>query len=401
MPEVTNEGGLWDESYKVYGPTGAHPRGDMMEWTFPAGSRVRFAHLENEKTLLSWHGAQIPLIEFDELTTFTFKQFLYMLSRNRSGTGIPGYIRASCNPDVDSWVRGFIAWWIDPATGFPIRARAGKLRWFLNLNDELHWADTPEELKRKFGADKKPKSVTFIPAKLSDNKILEAKDPNYRANLEALSKVDRERLLEGNWNVRAVAGSMFRREWFPMVEAIPAGWEHVIRWWDRAATRPNPENPDPDWTEGLLLYHYPNGTWCVGDLKSERESPGKIEQLIKNVATHDGSGVSIGGYQDPGSAGVLEAENFVRMLSGYDVHVMTVSQDKTVRAKPVSAQCEAGNVKVLRAGWNDHLFLQLEGFPGRGHDDAVDALSGAFNFLAGDSMGSVFDNLSKMNKVVF
>ena len=149
-----------------------------------------------------------------------------------------------------------------------------------------------------------------------------------------------------------------------------------------------------------MLYRYPNGSWCIGDLKSERDSPGQIEVLIKNVASHDGVGVKIGGYQDPGSAGVLEKDNFIRMLAGYDVHAMSVSDNKELRAKPVSAQCFHGNVKVLRAGWNEHLFKQLEGFPGRGHDDAVDALSGGFNFLVGD-VGSVFDSLDKMNKVVF
>jgi hypothetical protein len=72
-----------------------------------------------------WQGAQIPLICFDELTHFRAHQFFYMVSRNRSTCGVRPYIRATCNPDADSWVANFLAWWIDPETGFPIPERAG------------------------------------------------------------------------------------------------------------------------------------------------------------------------------------------------------------------------------------------------------------------------------------
>ena len=84
---------------------------------------------------------------------------------------------------------------------------------------------------------------------------------------------------------------------------------------------------------------------------------------------------------------MMEANNFVSMLQGYDVHTMTTSKDKVTRAKPVSAQCEVGNILVLRAPWNDDFFSELENFSDDDtkydHDDIVDVLSGAFNELAG------------------
>ena len=190
-------------------------------------------------------------------------------------------------------------------------------------------------------------------------------------------------LKDGNWNVRPQAGSLFRREWFPVVDSIPGGWTQSVRFWDRAATRPSETNKDPDWTRGLKLYKYPDGTFCVVDIKSAQDTPGQIELLVKNVASHDSYSVKIMSQQDPGSAGVSEAEHFIRMLSGYDVHVETMSKDKITRAKPVSAQCEWGNVKVLRAPWNDEFFTELENFPDGGHDDIVDVLSGAFNGMSG------------------
>jgi hypothetical protein len=51
----------------------------------------------------------------------------------------------------------------------------------------------------------------FIPSKLSDNKALLKVDPDYKANLEALSFVERERLLHGNWKIRPAAGLYFNR----------------------------------------------------------------------------------------------------------------------------------------------------------------------------------------------
>ena len=379
--QVRNEGGLWDESMAIYTQLGAHPREAFLEWTFSSGARLKFAHLENEKTVYDWQGSQVPFIGWDELTHFTYKQFIYMLSRNRSTSGVPGYVRATCNPDCDSWVREWVSWYLDDA-GYPIPERSGVLRWFVRVDDKMIWGNSREELVARYGPEALPKSFTFIPSKLQDNKILMEKDPAYLANLRSLSRVDRLRLEGGNWNVRASAGMVFQREWFPTVEAIPSGWVQGLRFWDRAATKPNESNRDPDWTRGLLLYKYPNGTYIVADLKSLRDTPGRVEDLVKNVASYDSQSVTIMSQQDPGSAGVAEAENFVRMLGGYDVRIMTTSKDKITRAKPVSAQAEVGNIMVLRAPWNNDFFTELENFPEGTHDDCVDVLSGAFNELA-------------------
>lgn len=380
--QVRNEGGLWDESFKLYGQLGAHPREAFLQWVFPAEWNLKFAHLEHERNVFDWQGAQIPFIGFDELTHFSEKQFFYMLSRNRSTSGVPGYIRATCNPDADSWVRKIVDWWIGE-DGYPLKERSGTLRWFIRREDTIIWGDSRQELLDRYGAEELPKSLTFIPSSIFDNRILMEKDPAYLASLRALSRVDRLRLLGGNWNVRATAGSMFQREWFPTVDAIPAGWISAIRFWDRAATRPNEVNKDPDWTRGLLLYRYPDNTFLVGDVRSLRDTPGKVESLIRNTAQFDTQAVRIGAQQDPGSAGVAEMENFVRMLIGYDVQVQPLTKDKVTRAKPVSAQAEVGNISVLRGPWNDEFFTELENFPDGAHDDIVDVLSGAFNELSG------------------
>lgn len=388
--QVRNEGGLWDESSSLYAPLKAEPKSSTLEHVFPSGMRVQFAHLEHEKNIYDWQGSQIPLIGFDEVTHFTEKQFFYMMSRNRSSSGVPGYIRATCNPDPDSWVRRFIDWYIGE-DGFAIKERSGVIRYFVRLNDTIIWADTAEEIYEKYGRgpEVRPKSFTFISAKLTDNKILMQKDPSYLSNLLAMSRVDRMQLLDGNWNIRAVAGTLFRREWFQVVDAIPAGWVRCVRFWDRAATKPSPQAPDPDWTRGLKMYQYADGTYLVADLRSTQDTPGQVETLIKNTASQDGRAVKIKSQQDPGSAGVAEKEAFIKMLSGYDVATESMSKDKVTRAKPVSAQSEAGNIRVLRGTWNDDFFEELESFPTEGaHDDIVDTFSGAFNELNGGAVGT-------------
>jgi predicted phage terminase large subunit-like protein len=382
--QVRNEGGLWDESMGVYPHFGGHPGESRLRWKFPSGMSMGFANLEYDKDVFNFQGAQIPWIGFDELTHFTMQQFFYMLSRNRSMSGVRPRIKGTCNPDPDSWVRTFIDWWIGE-DGFPIKERSGVLRWFIRLDDKFIWADTKEEIHAQYGykAEIQPKSVTFIPSKLQDNKILMEKDPSYLANLLAQSRVDRMRLLEGNWNVRAAAGMLFQRQWFPIVDAIPGGWLQAVRFWDRAATKPSETNRDPDWTRGLKIYKYPDGRFVVADLKSMRDTPGQVESLIRNTASHDSYSTRILSQQDPGSAGVAEAENFVRMLSGYDVRTVLFNKDKLTRAKPVSAQAEVGAISVLRAPWNDEFFSELENFPEAVHDDIVDVLSGGFNSLSG------------------
>lgn len=382
--QVRNEGGLWDESMKVYPHLLGRPRETLLEWRFPSGMAMGFSSLEYDKDVLNWQGAQIPWIGFDELTHFSETQFFYMMSRNRSTSGVKPKIRATTNPDPDSFVRKFIDYWIGE-DGFAIPERSGKIRWFIRYHDEIIWADSREEIYEKYGDGEEivPKSVTFIAAKLQDNQILMKKDPAYLGNLLALNRVDRERLLGGNWNVRASAGSLFKREWFPVLDHLPGGYIQVLRFWDRAATKPSESSKDPDWTRGLLLYKYPDNTFVVADIRSLRDTPGQVETLIKNTATQDGYQVKVMSQQDPGSAGVAEAEHFIKMLAGFNVDVMTTSKDKVTRAKPVSAQSEWGNIRVLRAPWNETFFAELENFPDGAHDDIVDVLSGAFNELIG------------------
>ncbi len=381
--QVRTKGGLWEESMKIYPQLGAVMKESNLNITFPSGASMKFAHLEYDSTVLGYQGAQIPYMGFDELTHFSEQQFFYMLSRNRSTSGVPAYVRATCNPDADSWVRKLIDWYIGP-DGYVIKERSGVVRYFIRTPDGLIlWGNTPEELTDKHPGER-PKSFTFIEAKLEDNKILMEKDPGYMANLMALPRVDRARLLGGNWNVKATSGDLFRREWFKVIDTMPTNVVRICRAWDKAATKPSPTNPDPDWTRGVKIAKLDNGKFVVMDMASCRDTPGQVENLVVNTTTQDGHSTTVRLAQDPGSAGVAELEYYVKLLAGYHVTSERPSQNKVTRAKPLSSQAEHLNVWVLRGEWNEAWFTEMENFDGvTGHDDIVDATADAFNELAG------------------
>ena len=367
--QVRNPGGLWDESIKLYPEAGGKPAQSVLIWQWQSGAKVKFAHLEHESSKLDWQGAQIPLLCFDELTHFTKSQFFYLLSRNRSMCGVRPYVRATCNPDADSWVAEFVAWWIDQDTGLPIPERSGVVRWFVVLNDVTLWADSADELLDKYGNPDlpiaheeqiRPKSATFVAARLSDNPALLAADPGYLANLKALPAVEQARLLGGNWKIRPAAGLYFRREWCQIVDAAPAGAQ-VVRYWDLAATVKT-DNNDPDWTVGVKLARDgKTGRFCVLHVVRMRDSPLAVERAIINTASADGHGCRIGLPQDPGkqekrNRGIW-SDNWPAIAPARDQSAETRSRGlvrslRSVR-REMSTSCAALGMRIFSARWKD------------------------------------------------
>ncbi len=381
-PQITAEGGMWDEAGDLYPDLGAvsrqHPH---MFFRFPSGCKIQFAHLQHESDKESWKGAQIPLLCFDQLEDFTEGQFFYLLSRNRSTSGVRPYVRGTCNPDADSWLARFLEWWIDQDTGYPIAERSGVIRWMVRTGDEIVWGDSKEELAERF-PDILPKSVTFIPAKLEDNPALEEVDPGYRSNLMALPLVERERLLGGNWKIRPSAGMYFQRGWFDVVEAAPAECQWV-RAWDLAASTPKKKKDDPDWTVGLKMGLHPSCQYYIGHIERSRSSPRQVKRAMKAIAEQDGKACRIRIPQDPGQAGKAQVQDLTGYLAGYVVKSKVVTGDKVTRASPVSSQCEAGNVSIVRGPWMEAFLAEVENFPDSAHDDQVDALADAFDEITG------------------
>ena len=386
--QIYNEGGLLDESLRIYSrvPGAELKKTPRPLWSFKGQGRVSFAHVDGDDDLDKWQGSQITMIGFDELTHFTERQFFYMLSRNRSTCGVKPYIRATCNPDADSWVAKFISWWIDQDTGYPIKERSGKKRWMIRRDEVLHWADSPEELWERFDLKtdhekQEPRSVTFIMSTLFDNKILMEQNPSYLANLKALSLVERERLLHGNWKIKPAAGMFFRRTQVgEMLQFLPDDVTRWVRAWDLAATAED-EGGEPAYTSGVLMGKRKNGRYVIADVINVRQAANDVRQTVKHTTQADKARfkrVRTRLPQDPGQAGKDQAQSYIKFLSGFDVGAVLESGSKETRAEPMAAQWQAGNFDVLIAPWNEIYFNQLESFPASKFKDMVDASSSAF-----------------------
>jgi len=178
-------------------------------------------------------------------------------------------------------------------------------------------------------------------------------------------------------------GGMFNKGWFEIVNAKTVDNVKSIRYWDRAATVKKDGN-DPDWTVGVKMSKDKNNIFYIEDIVRLRASSLDVQKAIHNTAVRDGTRTVVGLEQDPGQAGKSEVDYLTRMLAGFNVKSFKVTKDKITRASPFSAQCEAGNVKLLKGGWVHDFLEELSMFPFGGHDDQTDAAAGALNYLTED-----------------
>jgi phage terminase large subunit-like protein len=403
--ELTNPGGVWDEMRLWYPYLGGKPNRADMLWTFPSGMRIVGSHLQYEDDAGSWAGAQVPLINFDQLEQFTRYQFFFMMSRNRSGSGVPGYIRATCNPDPDSWLAKFIAWWIDEETGYAIPERAGRLRYFVQVADQVYWADNPNELISSFpgiaSEENLPKSVTFVPSLIDDNPIGLAQNPGYKASLLALPLIEQERLLKGNWKIRPAAGKVFNKDWFELVNLrdVPLNGAIATRYFDTAGTEKKIGKPDPDYTAGCLIVRTPNDLYFVMDSIAQQIGPAAVEQLMVDTAKADylwaqrtGVSYSFHWELEPGDAAMRDAAHIGARLRkeipGIIAFPIPSRSDKLLRSKGLAVASRPdpgeryGRVKVVRGEFTERWLNHMHNIPDGKHDDEHDAAAGSYNQAA-------------------
>ena len=329
-----------------------------LQWTFPSGAVLKFGHLQHENDKYDYQGAEVHFVGFDELTQFTESQYRYLFSRTR-------------RPDIEGV----------EASNIPIRFRAGS-----NPGGIGH-----DWVKQRFLTDRKA-SRRFMPAKLQDNPYLDHDE--YVESLNELDPVTRKQLLEGDWTARA-SGGYFKREWVDFCDAAPADAEQC-RGWDLAATKAKP-GADPDWTVGAKVSEK-DGHYFVGPLLRDRYSPNGLDKALVATAHMDGQPCKIRIEQEPGSSGKIATAHFVKLLAGFDVRGKSATGSKLSRFGPFASQCEAGNVTFVNGPWVGDCIDELEALQAddsHAHDDQADAISIAFNDLAGGGM-SIEDSMAMM-----
>lgn len=183
-------------------------------------SRINFSHIQNEKEIeRRVRGREMPLQGIDELSQFQESTLFTMLGSNRNTLGVKNKFVASTNPvGDDHWIYHLIEWYIDKNTNKVIPERSGVIRYFYKPKGKVKdiiWGDTKEEVYRKASGyidaiyDKSLEgqidklsliaSFTFIEGQLSENKILNIKDPSYLGRLATQGSEQTYRDINGVW----------------------------------------------------------------------------------------------------------------------------------------------------------------------------------------------------------
>ncbi len=178
-------------------------------------------------------------------------------------------------------------------------------------------------------------------------------------------------------------GALFKPDQLQAIDAEPAGVEWV-RAWDFGATR------DGDPTVGAKL-GLRDGRPIIADIVRLQGPPEVVERTLLATASRDGSRVKIDLPQDPGQAGKSQVQHFTRLLAGYTVRSSPETGDKVLRAEPLAAQVNVGNVSMVRGAWNQALIDEMRSFPNGSHDDQVDALSRAYGHFVAPTSAGILD----------
>lgn len=183
-------------------------------------------------------------------------------------------------------------------------------------------------------------------------------------------------------------GNYFKRDWFEgkvvSLDSLPKhGWV-ACRHWDLAASAKSTGAR----TAGILMRRYPDGRFVIMSCVATQQEGDAVRRLIKQQAEIDGKRVHISLPQDPGQAGKVQAQDYIKQLAGWVVMALPETGDKPSRAEPFAAQCEAGNVYFVDGDWNEALFDELCQFPSGKWKDRVDACSGAFGYLTTQKMST-------------
>lgn len=214
-----------DEATKIYGNIATIKVSENPRLTFPSGAFIDFTHMSDQtedKVLERIRGWQYSCVYIDEGTGFEWSTVRLIFSRNRSSSNWSGKIRITCNPKKSHWLRKWLAWYIDPFTGYPIPERDGVVRYFFIRGDRIEdvvFGDSAEEVYEKcrtqidailskmnqdgheYSYKNIVKTTTFYSGKLSDNQELLKNNPGYMGSIAAMGGKQADANLLGCWNV--------------------------------------------------------------------------------------------------------------------------------------------------------------------------------------------------------
>jgi len=175
------------------------------------------------------------------------------------------------------------------------------------------------------------------------------------------------------------AGTLFRREWFRIVDAAPGGLRWA-RYWDLAAST----KTSADYTASAAVAQADDGTVYVRDVIRGRWEWPDQERIMLQTMLLEGTGVEQGIEKSLHGIAAVQTLLRRRELARISVRGIDVDKDKLTRALPVAARAEQGKLTLVRGDWVRDFIDEFVSFTGDGstHDDQVDAVAGAFAMVS-------------------
>jgi hypothetical protein len=222
--EMPQQDDLIERAKEIYGPTGAKWHEQKKQFSMPHGGRLRFRPLESVVDAEKYQGQSLSDAAVEEAGNYPMPAPIDRLfGCLRSSVGVPVQLVLSANPGGPGhqWIKHR---YIDPGpAGFKRLVRE------LPDNAEHH--------------------AVYIPSRISDNRIMLAKDPGYVNRLHLVGSPNLVRAwLKGDWNI--VAGGALDDVWTERVIVprfpLPYSWRldrshdwgsshpFSVLWWGQA-----------------------------------------------------------------------------------------------------------------------------------------------------------------------
>ena len=210
----------------------------------------------------------------------------------------------------------------------------------------------------------------------------------YKQIFAILSRYESASLMQGQPTPRG--GNLLNIEGVKIHDDIKDFPNDIVyhRVWDLAHSKKEKIKNDPDWTSGTLFgvreekndqgVKVPH-LW-VKHVGRIRDTAPKRDKFILSITDQDGDTVRVAIESTTDAKDTYET--FVSILEGKRTVVNVASpKDKVIRAEPLEAVFEAGNVHILRAPWNRAWLDEVSAFPNGKHDDQVDNLSSGYALM--------------------
>lgn len=188
LPRLALAGGLIPKSHEWLTGSDAVWNHARRQWCFPVDdgppATITFGYLARPLDKFRYASSEFQYIAFDELTDFQEEDYLFLFSRLRRVTKlrVPLRMRSASNPGGAGHL------WV-------------KQRFVERATEDCKNGPAVPMLRKQ--------GRLFIPARIADNPALN--ESEYRETLLHLPPVDRERLMNGNWDVQEDA--VFKEKW--------------------------------------------------------------------------------------------------------------------------------------------------------------------------------------------